>query len=810
LYQFLDKLNYRWLKVYFSVYANVCYNEISKEKTIRFFKSLDPTLHHTGISAWYVKAKLCQQHDTVLPDTLNWYGFVATYDLYIKGKSTVLRDLYHKYAKKHPEIGMTVEEFQYFLQHAKNWPEESCTDRKCRKLMDQYDKNHRVYKEIEARHCKKVSPLEMTLWLTFPGFLSFLRGKDCQVITKEHETIYQDMDQPLSHYFINSSHNTYLSGHQIRGESSYEAYIRPLLNGCRCLEIDCWDDGGDIVVTHGNTPTSRVSFSKVLETVKEYAFKTSEYPVILSLENHCCRENRKRMADLFRRTFGSCGFLIREDLDMWQGRSVLPSPNDLKRKVILKDSFKYHASERGNLVLSSPSSSSSPDHLTAPSDSTVNTITSHFNPIVNIETCPMSSLTVADQCEIPLAEYKQSKRPATYNCQSTGQPTEVQDCIVHISEACTPACTPVRHTPDPMDTSVHSDSSPTPDEEELPSWRLNYLLRGTALREYKERLDQRNDDDHVSEKEVAVELSEMVHLRAQKIKAENLWRVMPSLLPSEMLSFQETKAIVRSRENPQTLLNFTRQSFVRVYPKGSRIKSENYDPTIYWNYGMQMVALNYQTSDVFMNINQGKFRQNGNCGYVLKPELLRTSTAEGGLPEPHLLKSSDSAMSVTVKLLGGQNLGYMDCTVASFKLWFLFSGCAEDSCCSLEEFRKCNSSSLEPLFEGTSEEVSFFECKNIREISKEIVVPELCMFYVRLEILERGMLGQRPSPKLFGQNAIPVDSLTQGITLLPLREASGQVIHGSGLFVEIAKRLIRTPRLVRQQHNLYPSIEEIQ
>ena len=39
-----------------------------------------------------------------------------------------------------------------------------------------------------------------------------------------------------------------------------------------------------------------------------------------------------------------------------------------------------------------------------------------------------------------------------------------------------------------------------------------------------------------------------------------------------------------------------------------------------------MVALNYQTPDLGMQINQGLFRLNGGCGYVLKPAWLR----EGG------------------------------------------------------------------------------------------------------------------------------------------------------------------------------------
>ena len=70
---------------------------------------------------------------------------------------------------------------------------------------------------------------------------SFLRSKDNSAIDPEHETVYQDMTQPLSHYFINSSHNTYLEGDQVTGKSSTDAYVRAFLQGCRCVEIDCWD-----------------------------------------------------------------------------------------------------------------------------------------------------------------------------------------------------------------------------------------------------------------------------------------------------------------------------------------------------------------------------------------------------------------------------------------------------------------------------------------------------------------------------------------------------------------------------------------
>jgi len=90
-----------------------------------------------------------------------------------------------------------------------------------------------------------------------------------------------------------------------------------------------------------------------------------------------------------------------------------------------------------------------------------------------------------------------------------------------------------------------------------------------------------------------------------------------------MSSFPESK--VEKWINAQScrfLLKYNETQFTRVYPKGGRIDSSNYDPIKMWNCGIQMAALNYQTPDRAMQLNEAKFMQNGKCGYLLRNDFM--------------------------------------------------------------------------------------------------------------------------------------------------------------------------------------------
>ncbi len=102
----------------------------------------------------------------------------------------------------------------------------------------------------------------------------------------------------------------------------------------------------------------------------------------------------------------------------------------------------------------------------------------------------------------------------------------------------------------------------------------------------------------------------------------------------EMCSFGETKMLKLCDKYPAEMIEYNIHQFSRIYPKGSRVDSSNYNPTLAWSCGSQMVALNYQTSSEPMWVNDAKYMDNGGCGYVLKEPFLLHPGNLKQLPSP--------------------------------------------------------------------------------------------------------------------------------------------------------------------------------
>nr|XP_061813069.1 1-phosphatidylinositol 4,5-bisphosphate phosphodiesterase gamma-2-like [Nerophis lumbriciformis] len=290
--------------------------------TIKELKTLLPFLNYKPPSARSLKDKFLEVG--AKNDRLDFEQFHKLYNLIMFEQNEILEEFKKDCSfilgnTDKPDASVVLlHDFQRFLiyQQKESWASDL---NKVRELMTTF---------IDDTMRKTNDPE-----FTVSEFLSFLFSKENSLWDEKLSEINnQDMKNPLSHYWINSSHNTYLTGDQLRSESSTEAYVRCLRLGCRCVELDCWEGPGEPIIYHGWTRTTKIKFEDVVKAINEHAFVTSEFPVILSIEEHCPVEQQRHMARVFREVFGEK--LLLEPVEHMAEQ--LPSPTHLKGKIILK------------------------------------------------------------------------------------------------------------------------------------------------------------------------------------------------------------------------------------------------------------------------------------------------------------------------------------------------------------------------------------------------------------------------------------------------------------------------------------------
>ncbi|KAL5007407.1 hypothetical protein ScPMuIL_016213 [Solemya velum] len=498
------------------------------------------------------------------------------------------------------------------------------TKDKCLEIVEKFEPSHEGKKKGQ---------------LGIDGFTDYLLSEECDIFDADHKEVCQDMTQSLGHYFIASSHNTYLLEDQLKGPSSVEGYIRALKKGCRCVELDCWDGPSDEpVIYHGRTLTSKISFKSVIEAIKEHAFDSSEYPVILSIENHCNLKQQQVMAEYITSIFGD--MLSMENID--QDLTITPSPEYFKGKILIKGKKLSVDSE-------------SPDGYVTDEDEGAETDKKKNN-----------------KREGSLKKHKLAK--------------ELSDLT-------------------------------------------NYC---------------------VSTRFVDFQMSQT---------QQKFW---------ELCSFSESQAMKLAISCPEDFVNHNKRFLSRVYPNGMRIDSSNYNPLDVWNCGCQLVALNYQTPGLMMDLYNGWFIKNGRCGYVLKPAIMREEIAYFSANTKEIIPGV-SPQILHIKVISGQHFpkpkgsgtkGDVTDPYVTIEIFGIPADCAE------ERTKTVPHNGYNPIFDESFE--------------FQINLPELAL--VRFSVLDDDYIGD----EFIGQYTIPFECMQTGYRHMHLLSNTGEMIESCTLFVHIA------------------------
>ncbi|TKC51155.1 hypothetical protein EI555_004221 [Monodon monoceros] len=463
--------------------------------------------------------------------------------------------------------------------------------------------------------------------MSMEGFSRYLGGEENGILPLEALDLSADMTQPLSAYFINSSHNTYLTAGQLAGTSSVEMYRQALLWGCRCVELDVWKGRPpeeEPFITHGFTMTTEVPLRDVLEAIAETAFKTSPYPVILSFENHVdSAKQQAKMAEYCRSIFGDA--LLIDPLDKYP---------DLMGRILVKNKKRHRPS-------------------TGVPDSSV-----RKRPLEQSNSALSESSAVTEPSSPQLGSPSSDSCPGLSNGEEAGLEKPSLEPQKSLGEES------LQRGPDALGSAYREDEEEDEEEEEQTDPKKPTTDEGTAS----------------SEVNATEEMSTLVnYIEPVKFKSFEAARKRNKCF--EMSSFVETKAMEQLTKSPMEFvdtgleaeggaatrrgqytawpltanLRYNKQQLSRIYPKGTRVDSSNYMPQLFWNVGCQLVALNFQTLDVAMQLNAGVFEYNGRSGYLLKPEFMRRPDKSFD-PFTEVIVDGIVANAVRVKVISGQFL----------------------------------------------------------------------------------------------------------------------------------------------------------
>ena len=591
---------------------------ITKEEVINYFTSILKGIEFKGIFEKYASIKNIDEGIYTMnveelksffhKEQKEFINDLESYQLIILFKSTIDNDTKRKICKKFQNI--------FFYN---NYIINKDDILKLLKKINQKLLNNNIISE------------DIILELNLKEFSNLLNSFLLSIYDNKKQNSELDTSHSLVDYYINSSHNTYLKGHQLKGQSDPKMYSFAILAGYRLVELDCYNGEGDeIIITHGFTLVSKLKLEDVLIELRENAFKNSPYPVILSIENHLDEKHQQIMAknlkeylvdlyifptdappetiptleELKNKFIIKCGGKrLYENIDIPmktidEEKIKLRSKKNNRKKIIIEDNFEdvsdseedietenidefdFNKNENNicvdrNNLLNSKNKISDDNRK---SDLYIKDLE-----IINEE------IHICEKSENNINEDKRDDNKILLKSKPNNKELQIEE-----------------------NDKIHDDKKDNINEvknDDIINKTDNSDISKTLKSKYTEK----------PENEIIESLANIRGLLGQKFKYEKIQTF--NYKPWEFVTLKSTLFIqlFKNNEKRKELIKLSFHCMLKAYPQS--FDSSNYDIIKCWSCGCQCTAINIQAvNDDFTLFNQIYFTQNKNCGYVLKPK----------------------------------------------------------------------------------------------------------------------------------------------------------------------------------------------
>ena len=638
---------------------------ITKVEVLHYFKSIISGTEFLEIFKKYASIKKDNLENnnnnenseyTMNPEELNQFfnevqkepiSELEAYQLIINFKSYISNEIKRKMGKK----------FRNIFFYNKNQIDKEKINKAMEKLNKEInsDKENKLTNKNIFNKNKSIfynnKEIEIKLELNLKEFSNMLNSYLLTVYDKKKQIQVLNTNHSLVDYYINSSHNTYLKSHQLKGLSDPKMYTFAVLNGYRLVELDCYNgQDDDIIVTHGYTLVTKLKVDDILKELKENGFKNSPYPIILSIENHLDKKHQEILAKKFQE------YLI--DIYVFpydKPPETIPTLEELKYKFIIKCGgkrlyenmnipLKEIIKEDENVILKGNNNTNShikkyilEDNYDDISDSdedveseNIDEFTSRHEIIVNrdryIEKMNEINENIKKEKNNIIKGILKNKdvmknldidfNKEFKNIENNKKESEIKkendEIIIEINDSDNNLKNDNKNEDNEVNSIIITENeSPT-----IP------LLNKVNI-EIKDQDDI--DDPEKEENEYIKSLENIRGLLGQKFKFEQInsfnykhWEfvTLKSTLYLKLYPYLEKR---------KKLIELSFHCMMKAYPQN--FDSSNYDIIKCWCCGCQTASINIQaTDDDFTLFNQVFFTQNNNCGYVLKPKKFLLNT----------------------------------------------------------------------------------------------------------------------------------------------------------------------------------------